>query len=492
MDLATLLVAVTVFLVVYFWFRQHDPLLPPCPVTPLPVLGHLHLLSGDTRPRMKKWKKQCGDIYSLYVGSTLVVVLNNYDLIKEAFVKKADVFSDRPPYFVNKACEMEDTGIIFSNGPSWKEQRSVALSILRTFGMGKNLLADRISGEVSCFVNYLTSLKGKPANIRTMTLISTSNIICSILFGQRFEYEDQHFRSLMLKLSSLVGDHGNFSAINYMFWLRYLPGDYFKAKKLSESIRGVMESLMQFIEEKRRHVVDSSDVFNLIDAYTMEQNKKLKSGETTYLDDRNLLKILMDLFQAGTETSSTTIYWCILFILNYPHVQEKIFLEITDTIGVNRAPTMQDKSQMTYLNAVISETQRLASIVPLSVTHTCAEEVTLQGYTIPKGTYMMPNMDAVLFEKDTWGEDAMSFRPERFIDDKGKLKIPEQFIPFGIGRRICLGEAMANMELFLYLSSMFQKFEFLPPAPGAIPEIKYDYGIVVSPLPYQMRVVERK
>lgn len=366
------------------------------------------------------------------------------------------------------------------------------MSILRAFGMGKNLLAERVQEEAGYLVNHLAGYKGKPVDTRIITNISTSNVICSILIGHRFEYEDKEFQDLMYRMGCLVSDQQTVSLVNFLPWLQYIPGDMFQAKRITANVQALMKMLNKFIQEKRRHLEDHSDACNLIDAYIIEMNKKVQSGECTALDDESLMKIMFELFIAGTETTSTTIYWCLLFILHNPEVQDKVYHEIKEKIGTNRAPTIQDKTQMTYLNAVITETQRLGSIVPLGVTHMCSEEVTFRGYTLPKGTYILPSLDSVLHDKATWGEDALSFRPERFIDSSGKLAIPEEFIPFSTGRRVCLGEAIARMELFLFLATMFQRFEFLPPTPGKLPPMEYEFGGVLAPKPYNIRIIERK
>ncbi|CAG5115330.1 unnamed protein product [Candidula unifasciata] len=492
MELTTCVVAFVVFLVIYLWLHRSDPRLPPTPVRALPVVGHLFSLAQDTRQQFKQWRKQSGDIFSLYLGQSLVVVLNGYDLIKEALVKQAEFFSDRPPFFIDTVTGDSGKGVIFSSGALWKEQRSVSLSILRSFGMGKNVLAEKIQEEVDCYVKCLAGLKEKPTDIRLMTNISTSNIICSILIGRRFEYDDKQFQDLIHKLGNLSTEQRSGSVVNFFPWLRHLPGDIFKAKTLAMSTTAILKMLSGVLNEKKRQVVvDSNDVCNFIDAYIIERNKRTQAGVSTTLDDLNLLKITNDLFSAGTETTSTTIYWCILYMLNYPEVQKKVYEEIKDKVGTDRTPTIQDKTDLTYLRAVIMETQRLASIVPLSLTHMVSEKVTLRGYTLPKGTWILPNLDSVLHDKTTWGEDAMSFRPERFIDNDGKLKNPEQFIPFSIGRRACLGESLAKMELFLFLSNMFQRFQFLPADPRSIPSLAYRPAIVMTPHDYQVRVVER-
>ncbi|BFZ06906.1 hypothetical protein BsWGS_09946 [Bradybaena similaris] len=491
MDLTTVLVAGAIFLIIYALFRKPDPRLPPFPTRPLPIVGNILSMKADYRLQFRDWHRQCGDIFSLYMAGTLVVVLNGYDLINEALVKKADIFSDRPPVFSDQASGLPEKGVIFSSGKLWKEQRTVSLSILRSFGMGKNLLAEKIQEEVSCFMKYLADLKGKPTDIMLMLNVSTSNIICSILMGKRFEYDDKKFRELMNKLAIMVGDQQFTGLIQFMQWLKNVPGDFFKAKKITSSVRSIIGTLSAIIQDTRRDIDDSNDVLNLIDAYLLERNKKVQAGLSTTMDDENLTKIMSDLFAAGTETTSTTMYWCILYMLHHPDVQEKVYREIVDKVGTDRTPTIQDKPHLIYLNAVIMETQRLASIGALSVTHLCSEEVNLRGHTVPKGTWIIPNLDSVLHDKATWGQDALSFRPERFISN-GTLMNPEQFIPFSTGRRICLGKSVARMELFIFLSNMFQRFRFVPPNPSNIPSLEYKAGIVVSPKRYEVRLVERK
>jgi cytochrome P450 len=412
-------------------------------------------------------------------------VLNGYDLIKEALVKRADVFSDRPYVFIDKATGIPNKGVTYVSGSYWKEQRAVTVAILRTIGMGKNVMAEKILTEATSFTTYLSRIKGTPTNIETMVYVCVSNVICSILFGQRFEYDDKDLLEMMKKMKTLMLELQNTNILNFFPWLENLPGDLFNAKLIGSKSTTMLKMIERVTKAKQR------DGNNFFDGYTQEMKKQIESGVFTSLDNESLYKIMLELFEAGTETSSTTINWSVLYMVVYPDVQEKVYQEIVDKVGTERPPTMQDKTQLTYLNAVITETQRLASIVSLSFPHLCSEEISLSGYTVPNGAYIITNLDSVLHETTTWGEDAMSFRPERFIDDNGKLEIPEEFTPFGIGRRACLGEALAKMELFLFLSSMIQKFKFLPPDPNKPPAVDYVMGVVAYPTPYKVVIEER-
>ncbi|KAK7099730.1 hypothetical protein V1264_022791 [Littorina saxatilis] len=207
--------------------------------------------------------------------------------------------------------------------------------------------------------------------------------------------------------------------------------------------------------------------------------------------ERDLVKTTGDLFLAGTETTSTTIAWALLFFLHHPEVQDKCYKELCDVIGTGRLPSMQDKPEMTYLEATTMEVLRKGEIAPFAVQHSTPHDVTFQGYVIPQDAVILPNLDSVLLDKETWG-DPDNFRPERFIGLDGKIVKPEGFIPFSIGRRVCLGESLARMELFLYLSTLIQRFRFLPPEQETLPPLEGVMGITYCPKSYKIRAIPRE
>ena len=159
-------------------------------------------------------------------------------------------------------------------------------------------------------------------------------------------------------------------------------------------------------------------------------------------------KCLLDLYFAGTETTSTALRWAILFFLHYPEVQDKCYKEIYDVIGPDRSPSIHDKQEMTYLEATISEVLRKGSIAPLSLSHGLSRDVTFRGYVIPKDAIVIPSLHSVLQDPEVWG-DPENFRPERFIGPDGKLTRPEEFIPFGIGKyNVCFGVQLRGVNRF--------------------------------------------
>ncbi|XP_059157596.1 cytochrome P450 2C15-like [Physella acuta] len=485
----TWLAVLFVLVLSWYWTASQSKNLPPSPGIALPFIGHMYLLEKNPRKQFERWVKRFGPAFSLRFGMNQVVVLNTYDVLKEALVKQGDHFSDRPTNGFAAANIPDHTkGVIFSSGANWKEQRTASLAILRTFGMGKNILAEKISVEVSKYIEALSESGGKPTDIRTLTNVSVSNIICSIIFGKRYEFDDPKFIELINALNLTVSSVSGTSLLHFIPALRLLPFDPLKSKQLIANLSATQIFAQKMIDEIKH---DSTNSENFIAAYISEMKDKEKRGESTLLDETNLARVIDNLFAAGTETTSTTILWSLLFVLHNPEVQKKIYQEILEQVGVNRAPTIQDRPKLKYLTAFIMETQRIASIVPYSLIHFCNQDATVAGYTIPKGTQILPNLDAVLMDEKIWG-DPRNFRPERFLDEQGNIKNREELIPFSIGRRICLGESLAKMELFLYLSSLFQRFEILPAKDNSIPPMKETFGVVVSPPPYEIRCVERQ
>ncbi|XP_039387955.1 cytochrome P450 2K1-like isoform X1 [Mauremys reevesii] len=119
---------------------------------------------------------------------------------------------------------------------------------------------------------------------------------------------------------------------------------------------------------------------------------------------------------------------------------------------------------MPYMDAVVHEVQRFTNILPMDLPHETTEDVTLKGYFIPKGTYIIPLLASVLWDESQWKKPD-TFNSEPFLDTKGKFVKKEAFMPFSAGRRICAGETLAGMELFLFFTSLLQRFTFHPP-PG--------------------------
>ncbi|KAM9305500.1 cytochrome P450 2K1-like [Gastrophryne carolinensis] len=247
-----------------------------------------------------------------------------------------------------------------------------------------------------------------------------------------------------------------------------------------------MDELNEFILKHINHHKQEYDANNLsgyIDAYLMKQEQESSKTET-YFDDDNLVYTVLDLFAAGTETTSTTLCWAIFLMMKYPDIQKKVQEEIREHIKPGQMPSMDARRNMPYTDAVVHEIQRFANIIPLNVSHTTPKDVYFQGYCIPKGTEVVPLLTSVLYDKTQW-KSPDEFNPNNFLDDAGKFVKNDAFMPFSAGRRACVGESLVKMELFLFFTGLLQSFTFYP-APGVSREdlsLKAE-GFLLFPLPH--------
>lgn len=235
--------------------------------------------------------------------------------------------------------------------------------------------------------------------------------------------------------------------------------------------------------------MDVENPQDFIDMYLLHVEEEKKNNSNSGFDEDYLFYIIGDLFIAGTDTTTNSLLWCLLYMSLHPNIQEKIHEEIARVIGADRAPSLTDKAQMPYTEATIMEVQRLSTVVPLSIPHMTSEKTVLQGFTIPKGTIILPNLWSVHRDPAIW-EKPNDFYPDRFLDDQGQLIKKETFIPFGIGKRVCMGEQLAKMELFLMFVSLMQSFTFVLPKDSK-PILTGKYGLTLAPHPFNIIISKR-
>ncbi|XP_032069180.1 cytochrome P450 2K6-like isoform X3 [Thamnophis elegans] len=464
-----------------FW-NNSCPNLPPGPRT-IPILGNLHMMDLKRPYRtMIKLSKKYGPVFRLRLGFQEMVVLTGYETVKEALVNQADAFAERAsvPFFEDFA---KGFGLIFSHGENWKTMRRFTLSTLRDYGMGKKTIEDKIIEECNVLTKTIQTYAGKPFEIQTVVTPAVSNIIVSILLGKRYDYENATFLRLLKIISENLRLSGtpNISLYNMFPKLSFLLSTRKKIINNRKEFHDFIQTT--FIEYLKN--LDENDQRSFIDSFLIrqrEENKKMTNG---YFHNENLKALSGNLFAAGTETTGSTLCWAILLMMKYPEIQRKVQEEIAKEIGV-RQPRTEDRFKMPYTNAVIHEVQRFADIVPTNLPHATTMDITFKGFFIPKGMQIVPLLSSVLHDESQW-EKPYKFYPEHFLDSEGKFMKRDAFMPFSAGKRICAGETLAKMELFLFFTSLLQKFTFQP-TPGTSKndlDLTPAIGFTTPPVPYK-------
>ena len=285
------------------------------------------------------------------------------------------------------------------------------------------------------------------------------NVIYSIVFGTRFECDDPEFK-LVRELTNLAVS-GPGPAVIAMFFPRWVSRLF--ARKAHEEInfrRQNLEKIKTFILEQIKNHEDTFDENNIrdfVDLY-LQVTRDSKEERSDVFTDGSMFRVILELFIAGSETTYNTLDWAFLFMTEHPDIQERCFKEITDVVG-DKYIDYADRVKLPFIEATILEIQRLANVVPLAIQHSTNNDTTLLGYHIPKNTVVLPNVYSALMDPKHW-DQPNKFNPERFISSNGKLIKHDAQMPFGIAPRICLGEPLARMQLFLVFANLIQKYRF--------------------------------
>ncbi|XP_061495318.1 cytochrome P450 2D6-like isoform X2 [Rhineura floridana] len=419
-----------------------------------------------------------------------MVVLNGFKAVKEALVDKSEDFADRP-YFAayhHLGYGENNQGLIMAKyGQGWKEQRRFALSVLRDFGMGKKPLEQLVTEEAGHLCSAFSSEKGHSFDPHYLINKAVSNVICFITLGNRFDYPDQKFQKLLHLLEESMKEEAGFlpQILHAAPVLLHIPG---MLKKAFQHQRELYYHIQEFMNAHKETWCPSYKR-DITDAF-LEGIEKRKGDENTTFNDQNLSLVIGDLFAAGTETTTTTLRWGLLYMILHPNVQSKVQEEIDAVIGKNRSPKMEDQANMPYTCAVIHEIQRYGDIIPVGIPHMTYRDTELQGFFIPKGTTILTNLSSVLKDEALW-ENPHQFYPEHFLDVSGQFIKPAAFLPFSAGRRTCAGEQLARMELFLFFTNLLQHFTFHTSEDHPRPTEDGCFAFTLVPHPYQIQAVSR-
>ncbi|NWH78870.1 CP2J6 protein, partial [Piaya cayana] len=460
---------------------------PPGP-TPYPFFGNLLQMKFRIHHDiLTKMAKLYGNVFTLWLSNTPTVFLQGFQAVKEGLTVHAEDVAGRPTTIVFHILTHEK-GVMFSNGHLWKQQRRFGLATMRKMGIGKKDREYRLQEEACHLVEYLRETNGKPLDPTMPVAHAVSNVICALIFGHRFSRDDENFRCLIESIDNITafGNSTSFFVYETFPWLARLF--LTPVKQFISSVNFVNALLAKELEShKQRRKTDENQDF--IDYYLDEIDKTKGDADATY-DEENLIQTMFDLFLAGTETTATTLCWALLYMVVYPDVQEKVQKELDAAVGCSHLISYEDRKKLPYTNAVIHEIQRYSNILLVALPRQSVKDTELLGFPIPKNTMIFSNIDSVLSDPGKW-ETPDRFNPGHFLDKDGNFVNREAFLPFSIGHRVCMGELLARMELFIVFSTLLQAFTFTLPEGVREVNTKFVFGGTMKPPPYQLRAIAR-
>ncbi|XP_066283558.1 cytochrome P450 2D6-like [Branchiostoma lanceolatum] len=489
LNLQTFLVFCLAFLLACLLKRPRN--LPPYPAGRVPVLGHLLALGRAPHLRLTEWRRQYGDVVTIRIGMQDVVVLNGYAAVRDAMVDRSELFASRPAVYIPDLLSGFGKEIVGARwGQEFKQRKKFATTVMKNLGMkvGKGSIEEKIQEEARCLCDKFAAYKGAPFDAERDLQVTIANVICSMAFGHRFEYDDARFRELseafvstLMNLASLSGQ-----LISVFPFLRFVPG---VNKAVSDSIRGA-EKIQTFLWDeisRHRQDLDRENPRDFLDFGLIEVEQQARLGGLT---EENVMYISQTLFVAGIDTTSTTLRWSLLYMALHPDIQEKVQQELDDVVG-DAVPTLSHRARLPYTEATVMEVQRVRTTVPLGIPHATTQQVKVGRYDVPAGTQVLANLHSLHTDPDYW-PDPDRFDPGRFLDAEGNvISKPHSFMPFSGGRRVCLGEQLAKMNLILVFSSLLQNFTFKLPEGAPAESTDGILRISLAPHPHKLCAIPR-
>ncbi|XP_025265334.1 probable cytochrome P450 305a1 [Camponotus floridanus] len=487
--IVTLTATILIILLITIILRQKSNY-PPGPFA-WPFVGNTYYLKklskklgGQHLAFLELSKQYNSDIISLRLGGNDTIVVSNSKLIHEILNKRE--YDGRPwNEFIKLRNMGMKKGITMNDGSDWNILRTWSICTLKKIGFVKQEMMQLLLDELVLIMEKLKD--GGVQHIQTVIAPSVINVLWTLITGKRVS-EDQSRLQILLDLMTRRSQKFDMSGgiLSSFPWLRFIVPEISGYKILVTLNNELKNLLMETINEHKQKYVEGKEK-DFIDAFLHEMFAQ--QYKDVFSDD-NLIVTLLDLFFGGIKTTTATLEFLFLQIVNHQDVQRKVHEEIDVVIGPNRYPILEDGIKMPFTKAVLVEAQRMWLVTPVIGPRRVLHDTILGGYTIPKNTTVLMNvfhnnMNPELFP------DPTSFKPERHLKEDGTYRMDENIILFGKGKRRCPAEAFAKNALFLLFISIMQKYRLLPVPGEKSIKAEFTSGLIIAPKPYEVLIVPR-
>lgn len=439
-----------------------------------------------------EWALKYGPIYKVNLMGQYVVFCNDYKTISKALTKSGSSFLARPDSFCVRSVSEGRRGLGFGvPDRAWSAVRKVVHRTLKAQSGGSKTIEDAMEDLDTNLMEHFKKHEGKPflpwSDVNNYALQS----LYRFAFGESVEYDDERFKMIeeyeRTGQAVMGGPAGR--QLDTFPWLRWLGHSAYRSlQRMNDIANALWQSHNAGFEE-----TDNNSVMNEL---VKAQKLLLDDEGKPIIDTISVKRTFVGLFIAGISTVATAMYVIIHVLAYYPEIQKKILQEIHSQFG-ERRPSLAQKDLLPYTRAFLMEILRNSSTTPMALPHATQKDVAFEGYTIPEGTTVFMNLWH-LHHDDTFWQDPFVFKPERYLDDDGRLVAADHpsmrhTMPFGAGQRSCVGEVFALPRLFLFICNLVQQFEVRAVDGEECPcdPRTFQLGLVLHPKDCQTRLVPR-
>lgn len=489
-------------IVCYFYLRQDiikPKRFPPGPAW-IPFVGcsydvyKLREKSGYLYKAVNALSEKYGvsdSILGLRIGKDRIVMVNSLEANKEMLFNE-DLDGRPQGIFYETRTWGERRGVLLTDGELWKEQRRFLMRHLKEFGFGRRGMERIVRSEavhmIKDVMDTVCYYRTFAAPIQMHNFFNTYilNTLWTMMAGLRYRASDRRMKvlqSLLFDLFATVDMVG--APFSHFPILRIVAPSLSGYDKFIETHERIWQFLRDEINKHKDNFRDQKEDKDFIDAYIRILKDK---GEVDTYSEGQLIAMCMDMFMAGTETTSKSLSFCFSYLVREQRIQKKAQEEIDRVIG-KQLPRLQDRSFMPYNDAIVHECIRHFMGRTFGVPHRALRNTSLAGYDIPKDTMVVSNFTNILMNEKYY-PNPYEFNPERFISE-GKVVLPDHYFPFGLAKHRCMGDILAKCNIFIFTTAMLQKFSFEPIPGEPLPSLHHIDGVTPSAAPFRAKVTPR-
>ncbi|CAN1245188.1 Cytochrome P450 736A117, partial [Linum grandiflorum] len=422
------------------WLTSSKPLNSPPSPPKLPIIGNLHQLHATDQPHrtLRSMAQKHGPLMLLHLGSFPTLVVSSVDAAQEILMAHDLVFSNRPySGIMNRLLYNSRDLALAPYGEYWRQLRSVCVLHLlnqRRVGSFRSIREQ----EARLLVAKIEDRIGNRFDLSEMLAEITYDVVCRVALGSKYG-EGKEFKKLMVDFADAAATVNLSDFFSWLSWINRFNG---LNRRVDQIFSRLDEFLDQVVEDHKSMIGsdhkseddDDGDDKDLVDVLLQIQRESSDSS----IDQDTIKAIVLDMFAAGMDTTSTALEWTMTEILKNPRVMNKL----------------------QYEKAVLKESLRLHLPFPLLTPRESSRDVRVLGYDVPAKTRVIINAWAIARDPMIW-EEPEEFRPERFLESSIDFRGRDfELIPFGAGRRGCPGVSFATAAIEITVASLLHKFDW--------------------------------
>ncbi|XP_053380504.1 cytochrome P450 1A1-like isoform X2 [Mercenaria mercenaria] len=465
---------ISLLLISLIFLRESNGIVIPGPKG-LPVIGCLFDFSiKSMHTKFMEYAGKYGDIVRINILGNNLITLNSVELVQKAFTddRYKTHLNDRPSTFIGKHVGYGNKGIVLTrdgNSTLHNELRKLFTRGFRVYGDGIKVFEDKVLHEIVNMKSQIKEFGDVEFDLVFVLRRSLSNLLSVFLSGEPINDcgDVDIFWDFSQTLAFMFTPKAN-AVYTLAPFMRFLPGIY---RDNFQRILAARERIHEKYLFRIKETHERGKVRGYIDFLLEEQANQLETGNDVLLTDDTVKAMLQDMVPTGLITTLSTLSNLFLCLLNHPNCQRKAQEELNKVVGNKRLPSLDDRRNCPFLEALVMETLRYLTTAPIGAPHVTERSLQFEGFIIPAKSNVFANLWYIHHDERIWG-DPWTFRPERFLDEKGQLLerghlFRKSLIPFGVGRRQCIGETFARSRIFLYTASLLQQWTFVP-SPGKV------------------------